>query len=89
MKRIIVTLFVLIAVVLLFPPGKERGGGLSRNGAAVIRDLQIIHAAETEYFAQFGKHVTLAQSGPAAGGTPGPKGADVLPVQLSSGKKDG
>ena len=56
----------------------------------VIREIQTVHQAQTQYMSQFGKYATtLAELGPPASGGPGPQAADLIPNSLASGEKDG
>ena len=56
----------------------------------VIREIQTIHQAETQYQSQFGKYAaTLNELGPPTSGGPGPQAADLIPDSLAAGEKDG
>jgi hypothetical protein len=56
----------------------------------VIREVQTIHQAQTQYLSQFGTYAaTLAQLGPATTGADGPAGSNLIPSSLASGEKDG
>jgi type IV pilus assembly protein PilA len=65
----------------------------ARNNAAevvVIREIQTIHQAQTQYVSQFGDYAaTLAELGPPANGAVGPRAAYLIPASLASGEKDG
>lgn len=80
----IILILLTVAVPKLDAP---RMGGL---GHLVYREIQTIHQAETQYMSQFGHYAaTLAELGPPISGAPGPHAADLIPVSLASGEKDG
>ena len=63
------------------------------NGASetvVIREVQTIHQAQTQYLSQFGDYAaTLGELGPPVNGVAGPRGAKLIPASLASGDKNG
>ena len=57
---------------------------------AVMREVQTIHEAQTQYQSQFGEYAaSLAELGPPASGLPGLAGARLIPANLASGEKNG
>jgi hypothetical protein len=60
---------------------KISSGRLNGDESLVIREIQTIHQAETQYMSQYGRYATLAELGPKAG--------DLLPASLAAGDKDG
>ncbi len=82
------SVLVLVAVLLPIPAGREV---FRATEMAAIRDMVIIGAMETQYFSQFGKYASsLVELGPPASGVnPGPTGADLIPANLASGRKNG
>jgi len=66
----------------------------ARQNAAevvVIREVQTIQQAQTQYMSQFGNYAaTLAELGPPTNGVAtGPHAASLIPGSLASGEKDG
>jgi prepilin-type N-terminal cleavage/methylation domain-containing protein len=56
----------------------------------VIREVQTIAQAQTQYLSQFGRYATtLAELGPAHGVADSPAAAGLIPAKLASGEKDG
>jgi type IV pilus assembly protein PilA len=57
---------------------------------AAIEQVKTIHAAEAQYYAQFGKYAaSMAALGPASTGKMGPEAAALIPQNLADGKKSG
>ncbi len=80
----------IILVILAVAVPKLNTAKENANEMVVIREIQTIHQAETQYQSQFGKYaLTLAQLGPPTSGGPGPEAADLIPNSLASGDKDG
>src|ERR1700693_503145 len=51
---------------------------------AVVREVQTINTAQTQYMSQFGRFATtLAELGPPTSGGPGPQAADLIPDRKS------
>ncbi len=89
----LIELLIVIAIILIILAIAVPKLGSARMNATetvVIREVQTIHQAETQYMSQFGQYATtLAQLGPPASGGPGPQAADLIPTSLASGEKDG
>ena len=84
---IVVAIILILAAVAL--PKLNQNRMLSQETAA-IKQIGTLHTAETQYYAQFGKFATtLAELGPPASGNAGPSAADLIPGDLSVGKKTG
>jgi type IV pilus assembly protein PilA len=89
----LIELLIVIAIILIILAIAVPKLGSARMNATetvVIREIQTIHQAQTQYMSQFGQYATtLAQLGPQASGGPGPQAADLIPSSLASGEKDG
>jgi type IV pilus assembly protein PilA len=89
----LIELLIVIAIILIILAIAVPKLGSARMNATetvVIREIQTIHQAQTQYLSQFGKYATtLAELGPPASGGPGPQAADLIPNSLASGEKDG
>lgn len=68
------------------PTGTEN---VNQHETVVIREIQTIHQAETQYKSQFGRYATLTQLGSPANGSLGPQAADLIPSSFASGDEDG
>ncbi|HLG99721.1 MAG TPA: prepilin-type N-terminal cleavage/methylation domain-containing protein [Bryobacteraceae bacterium] len=80
----------IILVILAVAVPKLNTAKENANEMVVIREIQTIHQAQTQYQSQFGKFAaTLAELGPPTSGGPGPQAADLIPGSLASGEKDG
>jgi type IV pilus assembly protein PilA len=87
-ELLIVIAIILIILAIAVP--KLGSARMNANEMAVLRELQTINTAETQYMSQFGTFATtLAQLGPPTSGGPGPQAADLIPGSLASGDKDG
>ena len=78
--KVVLALLALLCLVLLMQI-KISPGRLNGNDTVVIREIQTIHQAETQYMSQYGRYATLTELGP--------KGGDLLPAGLAAGDKDG
>ncbi|HYL35067.1 MAG TPA: prepilin-type N-terminal cleavage/methylation domain-containing protein [Bryobacteraceae bacterium] len=89
----LIELLIVIAIILVIlavAVPKLGSAKMNANEMVVIREVQTIHQAETQYMSQFGTYAaTLAQLGPPTSGGPGPQAADLIPGSLASGEKDG
>jgi type IV pilus assembly protein PilA len=80
----------IILVILAVAVPKLNTAKENANEMVVIREIQTIHQAETQYQSQFGKYAaTLNELGPPTSGGPGPQAADLIPSSLAAGEKDG
>lgn len=86
-------LVVVIAIILIILAIAIPRMISARNNAAevvVIREIQTIHQAQTQYLSQFGDYAaSLAELGPPTSGAVGPRAAYLIPASLASGEKDG
>ena len=89
----LIELLIVIAIILIILAIAVPKLGSARMNATetvVIREVQTIHQAETQYMSNFGQYATsLAQLGPPTSGGPGAQAADLIPASLASGDKDG
>lgn len=89
----LIELLIVIAIILVIlavAVPKLGSAKMNANEMVVIREVQTIHQAETQYMSQFGKFAaTLAELGPPTSGGPGPQAADLIPSSLAAGEKDG
>jgi len=80
----------IIAVILAVAVPKFREMHLNAVETMVVREVQTIGQAQTQYQSQFGRYAgTLTELGPAVGKSPGPQTANLIPASLASGEKDG
>jgi len=90
----LVELLVVIAVIAVIHAVAlpiMRTARLNSVETVVVREVQTIGTAQTQYQSQFGRYAgTLAQLGPPANGAAeGPEAARLIPASLASGEKDG
>ena len=89
----LVELLVVIAVIMVIlgiaiPIGQR--ARLNAVETVVVREVQTIGQAQTQYLSQFGKYAdTLAVLGPALDRQEGVNAAHLIPASLASGEKDG
>ena len=87
-ELLIVISIILIILAIAVP--KLGNAKMNASEMAVIREIQTIHQAQTQYQSQFGRYATtLNELGPPTSGAAGPQAADLIPSSLSSGEKDG
>jgi len=86
MKSAWLCLMTSVLNACAIPTGTEN---VNQHETVVIREIQTIHQAETQYKSQFGRYATLTQLGSPANGSLGPQAADLIPSTLASGDKDG
>jgi type IV pilus assembly protein PilA len=87
-ELLIVIAIILVIAVIAVP--KYNQAQMMAREMAVIQEIQTIHKAQTQYYAQFGKFAeNLAQLGPAANNQAGPGAADLIPSELAKGIKNG
>lgn len=88
MELMIVVAIILIILLIAVP--KYNNAIMQANEVAAIRMVGSIHTTQAQYQSQFGKYaVTLQELGPPPSGQPGPAAADLLPGDLTRGKKSG
>src|SRR5579872_6464689 len=87
-ELLIVIAIILVLLAIAVP--RLSVAQMSAREMAVVREVQTINTAQTQYMSQFGRYAnTLAELGPPTSGGPGPQAADLIPGSLSSGDKDG
>jgi len=87
-ELLIVIAIILVLLAIAVP--RLSVAQMSAREMAVIREVQTINTAQTQYMSQFGRFAnTLAELGPPTSGGPGPQAADLIPASLASGEKDG
>jgi type IV pilus assembly protein PilA len=87
-ELLIVISIILIILAIAVP--KLGNAKMNASEMAVIKEIQTVHEAETQYMSQFGRFATtLNELGPPTSGGPGPQAADLIPSSLASGEKDG
>ena len=80
----------IILVILAVAVARIKEARLNAVETMVVREVQTISQAQTQYQSQFGKlAASLLELGPPAGGTAGPQAANLIPASLASGEKDG
>ena len=83
-------MIAIILIILTIAVPKMGVAHMNAREMAVIREVQTVNTAQSQYISQFGKFAaTLAELGPPSSGGPGPAAADLLPGSLASGDKDG
>jgi type IV pilus assembly protein PilA len=89
----LVELLIVIAIITILLSVAIPHMLSMRSDAAetmVIREIQTILQAQTQYSSQFGKYAsTLVELGPPASGAGGTSAANLIPASLASGEKDG
>ena len=89
----LIELLIVIAIILVIlavAVPKLGSAKMNANEMVVIREIQTIHQAQTQYMSQFGRFATtLGELGPPTSGGPGPQASDLIPTSLASGEKDG
>jgi type IV pilus assembly protein PilA len=84
---IVVAIVLIIAAVAIPRLDKAR---MQTQETAAIQQIKTIHAAQAQYYSQFGKFATkLEELGPPASGQPNPAAADLLSGDLAKGTKTG
>ena len=88
MELLIVIAIILVILAIALP--KVNSARMMGTETAIIREIQTVHTAQTQYFSQFGKYATtMSELGAPASGNPSPTAADLIPNSLASGSKDG
>jgi len=89
----LIELLIVIAIILVIlavAVPKLGSAKMNANEMVVIREIQTIHQAQTQYMSQFGRFATtLNELGPPTSGGPSPQASDLIPTSLASGEKDG
>src|ERR1022692_2196834 len=80
---IAIILLLLLAVAI---PERDHTH-LNAVETVVMREIQAIYQAQTQYESQFGEYAsTLVQLGPPAAGISGPAATKLIPASLASGE---
>jgi type IV pilus assembly protein PilA len=89
MELLIVVAILLIIAAIAIP--RFNAARMNAQEMAAVRQMDTIHAAQTQYMSQFGRYATtLGELGPpASAGQAGPAGADLIPGDLAKGLKTG
>jgi type IV pilus assembly protein PilA len=89
----LIELLIVIAIILILGAiavGEMNQQLMMAHETAAVQQIKTIHAAEAQYYAQFGTYgPNLAALGPPAAGKMGPEAAGLIPQNLASGKKSG
>ena len=87
-ELLIVVAIILILVAIAIPGGKRIR--INVDEAAVMKELQTVHVAQTQYYSQFGKYAaTLLELDSPDGVAEGPAAAHLIPKSLGTGEKNG
>jgi type IV pilus assembly protein PilA len=90
----LIELLIVVAIVLILAAvavPKLNQNRMLANETAAVTQIQTIHKAQVQYQSQFNRFATsLAELGPGQGGASvGPAAADLIPGDLSLGRKSG
>jgi type IV pilus assembly protein PilA len=89
----LVELLIVIAIILIIAAiavPKFQKTLMNARETAAIDTLRRIHQMQAQYYATYGKFATnLTEMGPPTSGNASPQAADLLPSDLTSGKKGG
>ncbi len=84
---IVIAIILIIAAIAVPKFNQQR---MLANEMAVLRELDTLYNAQTQYYSQFGKYAaTLVELGPPTSGASGPNGADLIPKLLAEGAHNG
>ena len=87
-ELLIVIAIILIILAIAMP--KVDQALMNGRETAAIKHVQVLNAAQVQYYSQFGKYAsTLQELGPPASGQPSASAADLLPKDLAEGTKGG
>jgi len=89
----LVELLIVIAIILIIAAiavPKFQKTLMNARETAAIDTLRRIHQMQAQYYATYGKFASaLSELGPPTSGNSGPQAADLLPGDLTAGKKGG
>ena len=89
----LIELLIVVAIILILAAiaaPKLNQNRMYTQETAAISQIKTIHTAQVQYYSQFGRYATaLSELGPPASGQAGPAAADLIPDDLSKGKKTG
>jgi len=89
----LVELLIVIAIILIIlaiAVPKLSSARMQAQEMAAAAHMKTLNTAESMYLSQFGTFATsLAQLGPPTSGNAGPSASDLIPGDLSTGKKGG
>jgi prepilin-type N-terminal cleavage/methylation domain-containing protein len=84
---IVIAIILIIAAIAVPKFNQQR---MLANEMAVLRELETLYNAQTQYYSQFGKYASaLTELGPPTSGAAGPNGADLIPKLLAEGSHNG
>ncbi len=84
---IVVAIVLIIAAIAVPKLDKAR---MHTQEMAAIAQIKTLHAAQAQYYSQFGRYATkLEELGPPTGGQTGPAASDLIPGDLAKGIKTG
>jgi type IV pilus assembly protein PilA len=84
---IVIAIILVIAAIAVPKFNQQR---MLANEMAVLREMETLYNAQTQYYSQFGKYAsTLVELGPPTSGAAGPNGADLIPKLLAEGTHNG
>jgi type IV pilus assembly protein PilA len=87
--ELLVVIAVIVVILAVAIPNIQKFR-LNSAETIVIREVQTIAQAQTQYQSQFGHYAsTLTELGPAHGAADSPAAAGLIPGKLASGEKDG
>ena len=85
----LIVIAIMTIILIAGIPYYQQGVRNARETAA-IRTIHSLHAAQLQYYSQYGRHaVSLEELGPPRGGPPGPSAAKLIPRDLAGGEKGG
>ena len=88
MELLIVIAIILVIMAIALPPFNR--AKMHANEMAVLKELETVYTAQTQYHSQFGKFAqTLTELGPPSGGALGASGAGLIPKTLAQGEHNG
>jgi type IV pilus assembly protein PilA len=89
----LIELIIVMAIILILGAiaiGEMNQQLMMAHETAAMQQIKTIHAAEAQYYSQFGKYAaTLAALGPSGTHAMGPEAAGLVPENLATGKKSG
>jgi prepilin-type N-terminal cleavage/methylation domain-containing protein len=86
--ELLIVVSIILIILAIAIPHVDKQMRLARE-MAVVREIGSIQVAEAQYRSQFGTYGTLAQLGPPTSGTDSHEAANLIPMTLADGKKNG
>ncbi len=88
MPLLIVIAFIFYILAAALPEVNQ--AKCAANEMRIVKEIRAIHTGQEKYNSQFGKFaVALSELGPPPSGTDSATAADLIPLDLASGKKNG